>query len=179
MAAHQVASRSWLSGWLVLLGATASDGVFFVLTYYGVTRFVSPSGRDLLFLAGAGLLFFLAASIVRRARRPVPGDAAGGGSRWGSLEGAPFLMGLLMGLTNPFQLAWWVAIGAGMVADYGPSIAVGFFVGIVSWTLILSALVSAGAARYEQLAPVIAYFAAAIMVGFGAWFLSVGLSAIL
>jgi uncharacterized membrane protein len=62
-----------------------------------------------------------------------------------------------------------------MVADFGASVAVGFFVGILSWTVIFTALVDAGVRRYRRLAPVIAYASAAIMVGFGVWFLVVGL----
>ena len=62
-----------------------------------------------------------------------------------------------------------------MVADFGASVAVGFFVGILSWTVFVTALVHEGVRRYQRLAPLIAYASAAIMVGFGAWFLVVGL----
>jgi len=54
-------------------------------------------------------------------------------------------------------------------------VAVGFFVGILAWTLIVTTLVHEGVRRYQRLAPVIAYASAAIMVGFGSWFLVVGL----
>lgn len=176
LSAQQVVSRSWLSGWLVLLGATVADGIFFVLTFYGLARFVTPELRDLLFVVGGSLMLFLAASTVRNVR----GQKAALTSAPGRFEGSgrsPFLLGLSMGLTNPFQLGWWIAIGAGMVATFGGSIAVGFFVGIVSWTIVFSATVHAGVTRYERLAPLIAYSSAAIMVCFGAWFLALGLLA--
>jgi hypothetical protein len=41
--------------------------------------------------------------------------------------------------------------------------------------VVFTALVHAGVRRYRRLAPVIAYASAAIMVGFGVWFLVVGL----
>ncbi|HUI01860.1 MAG TPA: LysE family transporter [Nitrososphaerales archaeon] len=175
LAVQQVAARSWLAGWMVLLGATASDGVFFVLTYYGVTRIVTAGERSWLFVLGGILMLYLAASILRGARRKgaAPGPAP---RRWTSLERIPFLMGLGIGLTNPFQLGWWVAIGAGMVSDFGASIAVGFFIGIVSWTIIVSSLVHAGVRRYERLAPFVAYAAGTIMAAFAVWFLGIGLS---
>jgi hypothetical protein len=62
-----------------------------------------------------------------------------------------------------------------MVAEFGGSIAIGFFVGILAWTVILTAIVHAGVKRYERLSPVIAYASAIIMAAFGLWFLGVGL----
>jgi threonine/homoserine/homoserine lactone efflux protein len=175
LAAQKVASRSWLSGWLVLLGATVADAIFFALTFYGVTSFVSPSLRSLLFVAGGALMVYLAVSIARNARRLDAGATSSPPTRWSSSGRSPFLLGLSIGLTNPFQLGWWVAIGAGMVAEYGSSIAVGFFAGILLWTAVFSAIVQAGVARYERLAPVIAFSSAAVMAGFGLWFLALGL----
>jgi threonine/homoserine/homoserine lactone efflux protein len=175
MAAQQVASRSWLAGWLVLLGATVADAIFFALTFYGVTTFVSPALRGFLFVVGGALMLYLALSTVRNARGLKAGETLSRPSRWATSGRSPFVMGLSVGLTNPFQLGWWVAIGAGMVAEYGTSIAVGFFAGILLWTVIFSALVDAGVARYERLAPVIAFASAAIMAGFGLWFLALGL----
>lgn len=176
LAAQQVVSRSWLAGWLVLLGATAADGVFFVLTFYGVAKLVTPGEQRVLFVVGGVLMLYLASAILKTARRRkvVSASQRGrGSSSW--MRRFPFLMGLSMGMTNPYQLGWWVAIGAGMVAEFGGSVAVGFFVGILAWTVIFSALVHTGVRRYERLAPVIAYASAAIMAGFGLWFLGLGL----
>jgi threonine/homoserine/homoserine lactone efflux protein len=177
LATQQVVSRSWLAGWLVLLGATVADAVFFVLTFYGVATLVTPGERSLLFVVGGALMLYLAFSILRKVNRRDAGSSLSRPKRWSSSSIArfPFLLGLSMGLTNPYQLGWWVAIGAGMVADFGGSIAVGFFVGILSWTVIFSAMVHAGVRRYERISPVIAYASAAIMAGFGLWFLGLGL----
>ena len=177
MAAQQVVRRSWLSGWLVMLGATVADGAFFLLTYYGVARLVTSLEKDYLFLLGAALLAYLAVSTVTQVKRsasaPLPTARPPP-----SMARYPFALGLTMGLTNPFQLAWWVAVGAGMIADFGVSVAAGFFIGILAWTLIFTLTVNAGVLRYQRLAPLIAYVSAAIMVGFGAWFLVVGLLAL-
>jgi threonine/homoserine/homoserine lactone efflux protein len=121
-------------------------------------------------------MLYLAVSTVRNARQLKAGAMLSPPTRWATSRRSPFLLGLGIGLTNPFQLGWWIAIGAGMVAEYGSSIAVGFFAGILLWTLVFSALVHAGVARYERLAPVIAFASAAIMAGFGLWFLALGLS---
>src|SRR6267143_3271871 len=92
LAAQKVASRSWLSGWLVLLGATVADAIFFALTFYGVTRFVSPSLRNLLFVAGGALMVYLAVSIARNAKR-LNANAVSS-TRWSSSDRSPFLLGL-------------------------------------------------------------------------------------
>jgi threonine/homoserine/homoserine lactone efflux protein len=176
LAAQQAVSRSWLAGWFVLLGATVADGVFFALTFYGVARLVTPGEQRLLFVIGGALMLYLASSILKATRRRTVVSASRPG-RWSSswMRRFPFLMGLSMGLTNPYQLGWWVAIGAGMVAEFGGSVAVGFFVGILAWTVVFSALVHTGVRRYERLAPLIAYGSAALMAGFGLWFLGHGL----
>lgn len=174
LSAQTVVARSWLAGWLVTAGATVADGVFFVLTYFGVARVVTSGERGVLFALGGVLMLYLGVATARRARstgaETIPKARTSGRS--------PFLLGLSMGLTNPYQLGWWVAIGAGMVADYGASVAAGFFVGIVSWTLAFTATVRAGVSRYERLAPVVAYASAALMLGFGLWFLGQGLSTV-
>jgi threonine/homoserine/homoserine lactone efflux protein len=178
LSAQQVVSRSWLSGWLVTLGATAADGIFFVLTYFGVARLVTPVERGVLFVLGGVLMLYLAISIARKAGRLGGGTSVARSEEdWSASRArrSPFVLGLSVGLTNPYQLGWWIAIGAGMVADYGGSIAVGFFVGILTWTLIFTALVHAGVTRYQRLSPVIAYASAALMAGFGLWFLATGL----
>lgn len=166
LSVEKVASQSWLSGWLVTAGATTADAVFFALTYFGVAKLVTPGERGALFAIGGILMLYLAYATVRRARNSAPDASPQGGS-----ARSPFLVGLSMGLTNPYQLGWWIAIGAGMVAEFGASIAAGFFVGIVSWTLLLTGTVHVGVARYRRVAPWITYSSAALMVGFGLWFL--------
>src|SRR5208337_246688 len=95
-AAYQV-TKSWLAGWLTLLGATTADGVFFLLTYFGLTALIaSGEARDLLFVVGGGFMLYLALSTLRRAKEP-PRTGPVGRGRF------PFLLGLTIGLTSPFQ----------------------------------------------------------------------------
>ena len=167
LAAQEVVSRSWFAGWSVTAGATLADGVFFVLTYFGVARQVTSDERSVLFLLGGALLIYLAASTVSKARKgSSPPDATS--HRQGR---SPFVIGLTMGLTNPYQLGWWVAVGAGMISEFGTGVAAGFFVGIVSWTLTMTWAVRAGVGRYQSLVPAVGYGSAALMAGFGAWFI--------
>ena len=170
-AAFQV-TRSWLAGWLTLLGATTADGVFFFLTYLGVTALIASSeARDLLFVLGGVLMLYLAMSTLSKAKI-LPGKVPSRGGR------LPYLLGLTIGLTNPFQLAWWIVVGVGMISHFGLGIILGFFSGILAWTIFFSALLREGVSRYQRVYPILAYGSGAILFVFGVWFLYTAISAL-
>ncbi len=170
-ATYQV-TKSWMAGWLTLLGATTADAIFFVLTYFGLTSLVaSGEARDLLFVVGGVFMLYIAYSTLRRAKvKQASGPVRGG--RF------PYLLGLTIGLTNPFQLAWWIAVGIGMISTFGLSIVAGFFVGILAWTLFFSTILRAGLARYQRIYPVLVYVSGAILILFGLWFLYSAISSL-
>jgi threonine/homoserine/homoserine lactone efflux protein len=171
-AANQ-ATKSWFSGWLVLLGATTADGIFFLLTYYGLTTLVaSEQAREVLFLTGGGLMLYLAFLTLRNARRPLE-------ARTQARKGYPYLLGFIIGISNPFQLAWWLTVGIGMVSTFGFSIILGFFSGIVAWTLFFATLVHASISRYKNAYSAIVYASGIILAVFGAWFLYSAISGLL
>ena len=172
LAAQQVLTRSWFAGWSVLLGATTADGIFFVLTYYGVVTFVGPAVVHVLFVVGGAFMLFLSVSTLLRARRPQDVRAT-------ARSGLPYLLGLSVGLTNPYQLGWWLAVGTGMVEEFGGAVVAGFFTGIVTWTLLFSTMVRAGVARYSSLYLAVIYASGVIMAAFGLWFLGLGLLTLL
>jgi threonine/homoserine/homoserine lactone efflux protein len=170
-ATYQV-TKSWLAGELTLLGATTADAIFFVLTYFGLTSLIaSGEARDLLFVVGGVFMLYIAYSTLRRAKvKPASGPVRGG--RF------PYLLGLTIGLTNPFQLAWWIAVGVGMISTFGLNIVAGFFAGIIAWTLFLSTILRAGLTRYQRIYPVLVYASGAILVLFGVWFLYSAISSL-
>jgi len=162
MAAQQ-ASRSWLSSWLVLFGATTADGLFFVLTYFGLTELIASSEvKEALFLAGGAIMLWLAYVTLRSAGRPLQSKR--------QRTGYSYVLGFTIGISNPFQIAWWVTVGIGMIATFGLSIVVGFFTGIVGWTLAFATLLHESVTRYERTYAYVVYVSGAILVGFGIWF---------
>lgn len=177
-AADQIVTRrSWLAGWLVMLGATTADAIFFGLTYFGLTALATPLFRRTLFFAGGCLMLYFAFSILRRARsvQDVPQRRLQGPEN--QRTGRPrvpssYLVGLSMGLTNPYQLGWWLTVGTGMVTGLGVSVLIGFFAGIIAWTLMFSTLVSRGLSRYRELYRFIAYASGLLLAVFGLWFLA-------
>jgi len=170
-AAYQV-TKSWFAALTTLLGATTADAIFFALTYYGVTRLIASGEiRDLLFLAGGFLLLYLAVVTFRSARREES-------RQQNRRAGAPYILGLTIGLSNPFQLAWWIAVGVGMVTTFGLSIIAGFFAGIITWTISYSSLLREGIRRYRAIYPYVVYASAALLLGFAVWFLVTAASSI-
>ena len=106
-----------------------------------------------------------------------------------------FAKALVLALTNPYQILFWLTVGVGLlqpgtvdVLSYLPAVGeplagllvvrtggaplvVGLFVGIGIWVVgFPAALVGAGQ-RVDRLAPVVAYSSAAVLGGFGVWFL--------
>jgi threonine/homoserine/homoserine lactone efflux protein len=168
-AAYQV-TRSWFSGWAVLLGATTADAIFFLLTYFGFTSLIaSAEVRNTLFLVGGFFMLYLAVVTLRSARKE---------PREQRRSGRPYFLGLTIGLTNPFQLAWWIAVGIGMISTFGLSIVFGFFTGIIAWTLAFSSLLRAGMSRYREVYPYVVYASGAVLLLFGVWFLFSALSSL-
>lgn len=169
-AAYQ-ATKSWVAGWSTLLGATTADAIFFLLTYFGITALiVSGEARDLLFVLGGCFMLYLAFTTLK---------SANGAPRQDKKRGTPYLLGLTIGLTNPFQLAWWITVGIGMISTFGLSIIFGFFAGIMVWTLSYSTLIRAGIQRYREVYPYLVYASGTILVIFGVWFLFTAVSSLL
>ncbi len=168
-AAYQV-TKSWFAGWSTLLGATTADAIFFLLTYFGLTALIASGEiRDILFLVGGCFMFYLAYVTLKSAKS---------GPQEGKKSGRPYVLGLTIGLSNPFQLAWWIAVGVGMVTTFGFSIVFGFFTGIIAWTLAFSLLLHAGVSRYREVYPYIIYVSGAILAAFGVWFLFTAVSSL-
>lgn len=160
-AAYQV-TKSWFSGWSTLLGATTADAIFFLLTYFGFTALLAfGEVREILFAVGGVFMLYLAYATLRTK----------GQEQAKERSGRPYLLGLTIGLSNPFQLAWWIAVGIGMISTFGLSIFSGFFTGIVAWTLAYSTLLRAGVTRYRRVYPYIVYASGIVLLAFGLWFL--------
>ena len=169
-AAYEVGTKSWLSGWLVELGATTGDGIFFVLTYYGLTKLIA-GGRwsQVLFLIGGLVLLFLSYSTIRHAKLTTI-------NRSKSSKKSPYLLGLSVAMTNPYQIIWWITVGVGMVSNFGLSILFGLFTGILAWTITYTTVLSVGLSRYQKAYPLVIYASALILGAFGVWFLITALS---
>lgn len=165
--AHQVTSKkSWRAGYLVGLGATTSDAIFLVITFLGWTGIVA---RNLtltfwIYLIGACILI-LYATLMVLSRRRNGSSMNEADRRW------PYFIGLSMGLTNPFQIAWWLSVGIASISSFGEYVVIGFFAGIIIWISFYTTALKYGVLRFKGFEKLVLILSAIVLLGFAAWFL--------
>lgn len=196
--AEESVVRGWLAGVISGTGAMTADIVFFVLAFAGLATVVEqwPALRGAMITLGGFLMLYFAYDAVRSAQSTLTGEGAPGDSRG-------FEKALVLGLTNPFQILFWLTVGVALlepgsidilshtpyVGDAAEGLLVvetgsvallaGFFGGIVVWITGFPALLVATDRRVDSLAPAVAGGSALILVGFGFLFLWDGLGTLL
>jgi len=183
-------------------GAATADAIFFVLAYLGVVSFVRSVPRLQTAMIGVGgcLMCYFAVGTARDARtsfRPTSGTDPM------IEEGKGFRKALVLALTNPFQVLFWLTVGIGMLRPGGldilaplpvvgdglagalvvetgsPALLGGFFLGVLSWVTLFPVSLVAAEKRIQAIGPVIAVASAAVLGGFGLYFLYNAATAIL
>jgi threonine/homoserine/homoserine lactone efflux protein len=133
--------RSFRHGFAVGAGAMSADFLLmlFTLTLYDVLkgsgqRFFAP------FHAAGGLFFLYLAYNIGTAKPPQEGSAEGEHPVRG------YLLGLLLGLVNPYQMEWWLMAGLSSIVHFGVEWAAGLFLAILTWITAFPAAVGWGGA---------------------------------
>lgn len=140
-------ARGYRPALLVQLGALIGDATWAALALTGTAFLVqSRPLRLALGVAGACFLLRLAWSALQEAWHGGLPRAPGGASR------GDFATGAIFSLANPFALAFWSGIGAGLAATGadGPSagrvatLFCGFVLGALLWCLAIPAVIGGG-----------------------------------
>ncbi|MDF9745262.1 LysE family translocator [Natrinema salsiterrestre] len=192
--AEESVVSGWTAGFRAGLGAMLADAIFFVLTLAGIVAVLdrAPIVRPVLYLAGGCLMLYFALGAVREAR------AATSFTETGRTAATGFRKTLVLSLTNPYQIGFWLTVGVGLlepgtldVLAYAPAIGealagtlivqtgspallLGFFGGIAVWIVAYPAALVAAGRRVDAFAPAVAALSAVVLVGFGALFLVLG-----
>ncbi|MDP7975263.1 MAG: LysE family translocator [Thermoprotei archaeon] len=116
-------------GTLTGAGAMTADLMFMLLSLE-VSRLLI-SYRKFFYVAGAGAMIYLALLTSKR---------RAGTSR--ASAGMPYVEGLLAGITNPFQVGWWLTVGTGFISAFGTQGVLGLFSAILVWILAFPMVVS-------------------------------------
>lgn len=165
--------KTWIAGFAVGLGAMTSDGIYLAITYLGWAAVISMIKEAIVWVylvGGCVMMIFASLMIVQYRRR----------SRNDNKEeiqvktiGAHFsyILGLSMGITNPFSIAWWLSVGLTSISSFGPVVIIGFFAGIVLWLAIFNAVLKLGSLKFQNFELVALYVSAAVLFGFGLYFL--------
>jgi len=144
IAARSVVSRAL--GASVGFGALTSDMIFLTLTLC-LGSIIPESLVPYVGLAGTALLLYLGSMILTSTLRKGCHTKQSVEAK-GEVESLDvlrsYLTGLVMGLSNPFQISWWITVGLTLIAEFGLLIALGFVFGIALWVVSFSYAISVG-----------------------------------
>ena len=150
----------------------SADATLMVLTYF-LYRLVKPYVSYVYFI-GAGVMIYLAVLMLRPSR-VVTGTPHGLGSVLRN-----YTKGYVMGITNPYQIGWWLSAGLTLISIMGVFSIAGLFTGILAWIITYPLAVYAGkrylGGRYEFIVRVASGVA---IMGFALYFMYVGLTLLL
>jgi threonine/homoserine/homoserine lactone efflux protein len=155
-----VAARSYRGGVITGLGAMTADGLL------GAAVFLLARGLDLhaavrfVYLLGAGVMAYLGVRLLRVS----PSEAGA------APDERAFLRALGIGLSNPYQVVWWLTAGVAFAYLGGLVLLAGLFGAILAWVLAFPWAVHAGARRRPGVQRAIGLVSAAILIGFAAYF---------
>ncbi len=135
-----IASRSlssYRNGFLTGLGAMTADFLFMLLTY-AVYGFILNLPLEPVYFLGGTYMVILAILILRSKVE----DRRENRDPIGSL--ISFLSALTLGLTNPYQILWWLTAGLSFMAIFGLISILGLFLAIAIWISLFPLLIIQG-----------------------------------
>ncbi|MGQ9758981.1 MAG: LysE family translocator [Candidatus Methanomethylicaceae archaeon] len=160
-------TRSILRGFLVGLGAMTSDATFLTITYYMRQVFeIQGAVRITLSVLSSILLAYLAYMTIKSVRSTKNPEVT-----TKKISPIPYLMGLSIGLTNPFQIAWWMSVGLSLISSIGLVIILGFFGGIVFWIISFPILIHFAQSKIPYVYKMVGYVSFVLLLAFSLWFL--------
>lgn len=139
-----IASRSLSSfreGFLTGLGAMTADLVLMIATYY-MYNLIRGAYIVPIYIIGGAYMAILAISIARSR----VGENIESSAREHNRRGVVFsyITSLALGITNPYQILWWLSAGLSFISVFGLSAIVGLFIAILVWIILFPLSIRAG-----------------------------------
>ncbi len=111
--------KSKLHGTSVGFGAMSADFTFFLIVYF-LRAYINISILKFIYIIGGLFMLYLGIAILKS---KMPSKSKKGN----------YFIGLSMGLTNPFQILWWLTVGFFLLKELSIFSIVGLFSGIIIW----------------------------------------------
>jgi len=149
-------------------GVTTGFGAMCADLVLGVIVFALHSVVDLstflraIYLLGAAVMVYLGVGLLRRASDHVPKETRGL---------ATYVRALGLGVSNPFQIVWWLTVGLAFAYIGGLVLFVGLFAGIAVWIVVFPWGLHAGTERRPGVARAVVVVSGALIFVFAAYFL--------
>jgi len=165
------ALKSPMHGTAVGAGAMSADATLMVVTYF-LYQLTKPYSRYVYFIGG-GVMVYLALLMLKPRANPRTGARVSG--LGGMLRN--YAKGYALGLTNPYQVGWWLSAGLTLMSIMGFMSIAGLFTGILAWILTYPLAIHAGkrylGGKYEY---AVNLASAIAIMGFAAYFIYMGLN---
>ncbi len=159
--AAAAARRSYVDGIKIGLGAMTADATYLVLTVIGVAVLLTGSlARNAISVIGGLILLYFAYATLKSYRQSREDPGSGG-------TGNHYLTGLVMGLTNPLGILWWVTAGAAFVAMFNVLGVAGFMLGLLAWITSFSVFVHYAGKKVDIVYPIVIIGSGLMMLFFG------------
>ncbi|PYB68237.1 lysine transporter LysE [Thermoplasma sp. Kam2015] len=153
--------RSKVHGMSVGAGAMTADFIFFVIVYkFG--RLIPETYLHALYIIGALLLFYLSYSVLKSKSSQ-------------RTRGGNYAVGFSMGITNPFQILWWITVGLFFIRSFHILAIAGLFSGIVIWIVTFPLLMNRYAKRFEKYVKLFSFI---VLFSFAVYLMFSGISSI-
>jgi len=159
-----IASRSMRSlraGITTGFGAMSADAVLGAVVYAVHAEVDLGAWVRWVEVVGAVVLAFM---VYRLLREPSPTDAPP------ASDVRVFSEALVVGVTNPFQILWWVTVGLAFAYVGGAILFLGLFAAIATWVVVFPYLLTVGARRDARVARVVSFVSVALLAGFAGYF---------
>jgi len=155
-----VAARSFRGGVVTGLGAMTADGLLGAVVY-ALDRVVDLHVEvRFVYLLGAGVMAFLGSRLLR------PAEATTGELP----DRRTYVRAVGIGLSNPYQVLWWLSAGVAFAYLGGIVLLLGLFGAIAVWVVAFPWAVHAGTRRHTGLQRAVRLASAVILFGFAAYF---------
>jgi len=153
-------------------GITAGCGAMTADLVLGVLVYELHSAVDLsvelrwIYLLGAGVMLYLGAGLLRRASRHPPPETTGART---------YTKALGLGVSNPFQIVWWLTAGLAFAYLGGWVLFVGLFGAIAVWIVAFPWILHAGTRRRPGVARAVVVVSGVVIFAFAGYFLYLAL----
>jgi threonine/homoserine/homoserine lactone efflux protein len=159
--------RSFREGVTTGLGAMTADLVLGLLVYFAHTQVDLAAELRWVYLVGAGVMVVLGVALFRRRAETSPPETSGLGT---------YSKAFAIGISNPFQIVWWLTAGLAFAYLGGPILFVGLFGAIAIWVVAFAWAVHVGTERRPRLASAVLAITGALIFAFAAYFLYLAVS---
>ncbi len=164
-----IASRavhSLRAGVLTGVGAMSADLILGLLVY-GLRSLVDLGAIvRWVYLVGAAVMVVFGVRLLQRSGAAPAEPTAGFRT---------YSQAILLGLSNPFQIVWWLTAGLAFAYLGGVVLFVGLFAAIVVWVVTFPYALHLGTRGRPRVARAVVYASAALMFGFAAYFVLLAL----